>query len=340
MVVGYKREQVQDYFVSGQEFGVQISYITQEQQLGTAHALKQARNAADDKFLVVSGDNIIDAQTITPLINAEANTILVKAAEEISKYGVVTVRDGHVESIEEKPKERMGNLANTGIYVFTGDIFDFIGEEIALSQVLQKMIAGGHFVAARKTDSTWLDVVYPWDILRLNDVVMSKIPSSLGGTIEAGCNIKGTVSIGEGSIIRSGCYIVGPVIIGENCEVGPGVCILPSTSIGSNVVVSPFTLIRNCSIGNDVSIGPNSSLQDSIIASGTSFGAHLTARSGEATILIENEYHRVKMGAIVGSYCEVGNDVAIEPGIVVGNHCRVKTMRVVAENMQDGTVAV
>ncbi len=40
IVVGYRKEQVQDYFGSGEKFGVDITYVVQEQQLGTGHALK------------------------------------------------------------------------------------------------------------------------------------------------------------------------------------------------------------------------------------------------------------------------------------------------------------
>ena len=39
LVVGYRREQVFDYIGSGEQFGVDIVYVTQEKQLGTAHAL-------------------------------------------------------------------------------------------------------------------------------------------------------------------------------------------------------------------------------------------------------------------------------------------------------------
>jgi NDP-sugar pyrophosphorylase family protein len=45
-VVGYRKEQVYDYFGSGEKLGVNISYVTQDKQLGTAHALAAAREVA------------------------------------------------------------------------------------------------------------------------------------------------------------------------------------------------------------------------------------------------------------------------------------------------------
>src|SRR3990170_3573442 len=51
IVVGYRREQVFNYMGSGERFGVNITYITQERQLGTAHALMQAREVVENEFL-------------------------------------------------------------------------------------------------------------------------------------------------------------------------------------------------------------------------------------------------------------------------------------------------
>ena len=52
LIVGYKKEQVFDYMGSGEQFGVNLTYVTQEKQLGTAHALAQAKEAIKNDFLV------------------------------------------------------------------------------------------------------------------------------------------------------------------------------------------------------------------------------------------------------------------------------------------------
>ncbi len=340
LVVGYHKEQVQDYFSSGRDFGVEIDYITQERQLGTAHALWQARDAADEKFLVLSGDNIIDSDTIAPVVDARSSTILVKRQENVSKYGVVIMREGLVEDIVEKPGEAAGNMVNTGVYAFTREAFDFVKDEVSLTDATRKMIVQGYPIAAGETDGTWLDVVCPWDILRLNDLILTRTSSSLAGTIESGCNIKGAVSVGEGSIIRSNCYIVGPVVIGKGCEIGPGVYILPSTTVGDDAVISPFSLLRNSVIGYGVTIGPNSSFQDSVIAPDSVIGGHFIARSGEALVTVDGEYHRVKMGSMMGSYCELEDNVLVAPGVIIGNRCRIKASKVVSENIADGSLVV
>ena len=110
---------------------------------------------------------------------------------------------------------------------------------------------GPTVTTAVETDGTWLDIVYPWDILNLNDAVLRQTPAEVGGTIEAGASVKGMVSVGKDTVIRSNSYVVGPVVIGRNCDIGPNVCILPATSIGNNVVISPFSEIENSVIGDD-----------------------------------------------------------------------------------------
>lgn len=340
MIVGYRKEYVQDYFGSGKDFGVEIEYVIQRQQLGTAHALKQAKDLADERFLLVSGDNMIAPDTIAPLVNAKSNTMLIRTHDDISRYGAVIVKDGFVIDVIEKPEEKVSSLINTGTYVFDKTIFDFIGDEVRLTTVIQGMIAHGHKFVAQHTESVWLDAAYPWDILKLNDLTLSNISPGIGGSIEDGVTMKGLVSIGDGTVIKANSYIVGPVVIGADCEIGPGACILPASSIGTSVSISPFSVIKNSAIGNNVTIGPSASIQDSIVAPGTVIGSHFATRSGEATVVIENEYHQVKMGAIIGNYSELDDNIIIEPGIIIGNNCRIKAMKVINENIPDSGLVV
>ena len=265
LVVGYRREQVFDWIGSGEQFGVEVTYVTQERQLGTAHALAQAKAVTENEFLVLPGDNLIAADTITRFAAIKPEAMLVKRVDNPVRYGVVTIDNGVVKDIVEKPKEAKGNVINTGIYAFTRQIFSFIEPELDIPDALNNMIAQGHPISTQETDGTWLDVVYPWDILSLNDAVLRQIQSSLGGTIETGVSLKGQVSVGKDTVIRSNSYIVGPVVIGDNCDIGPNVCLLPATSIGNNVVISPFTEIKNSVIGDDVSLGPGVSLRTRLL---------------------------------------------------------------------------
>ena len=341
VVVGYRKEQVIDYFGAGDQFDVEIEYLEQKQQLGTAHALKQAQGKLNGRFLVLSGDNIIEPETISELIQPKPKTmILVNEQKNVSKYGVIEAQDGIVTSITEKPSEAISHLVNTGIYTFNDDVFDLIGQETDLTSVIRNMINSGHEVQTCSATGAWLDVVYPWDMLQLNDIALSSISPVTGGTVESGVSIKGTVSVGKGTTIRSNSYIVGPAIIGENCEIGPGVCILPSTSIGDNVSISPFTTIANSIIADNVGIGSSSSIQDSIIDRGCQMKGHFVTQEGETEVKVEDEYHRVQIGAMIGEHCNIGSSVITTPGVIVGNNCHIKALKVLEGSIMDESIVV
>ena len=335
LVVGYRKEQVFDYMGSGEQFGVDITYITEEKQLGTAHALAQAKGVTEDEFLVLSGDNLIEPNTIAQFVRLKPEAVLVKRVDNPARYGVLTIEEGMVKNIAEKPEQPESNIINTGIYAFTTKAFSFIEPELNIPDALNNMLAQGYPINAQETDDTWLDVVYPWDILSLNDAILRQIPADIGGTIETGVSLKGLVSVGKDTVIRSNSYIVGPVVIGEGCDIGPNVCILPATSIADNVVVSPFTEIKNSVIGDDVNIGPGSIIQDSVIDKGCVIGGHFTACSGEAEVKVDDEHHQVNIGAMLGEGCSLGNSVVAQPGVIIGNYSRIKALKLVSGRLPD-----
>ena len=340
VVVGYRKEQVFDYIGSGERFGVNITYITQERQLGTAHALAQAKGVTESEFLVLPGDNLIEADTIAQFVAIKPEAVLVKRVDNPVRYGVVTIEEGVVRDIVEKPKEAKSNVVNTGIYAFTTEIFNFVEAELDIPDVLNKMLAQGYSINAQETDGTWLDAVYPWDILSLNDAVLRQTQATLGGTIETGVSLKGLISVGEDTVIRSNSYIVGPVVIGGNCDIGPNVCVLPATSIGNNVVISSFSEIKNSVIGDDVNIGPGCIIQDSVIDKGCIIKGHFTACSSEANVEVNGEHHLVNIGAMLGEGCSLGNGVVAQPGVIVGNYSQVQALKLISGRVPDRSLVL
>ena len=335
LVVGYRREQVFDYMGSGEQFGVNLTYVTQEKQLGTAHALTRAKEVVGSEFLVLPGDNLIEADTIAQFVTMKPEAVLVKKVDNPARYGVVTLDRDVVKEVIEKPEEARSNIVSTGIYAFTTEIFNFIEPELDLPDVLNKMIAQGYTIKARETGGTWLDAIYPWDILNLNDAILRQVQASSGGTIEAGVSLKGQVSVGKDTVIRSNSYIAGPVVIGDSCEIGPNVCIFPATSIGNNVVISPFTAIKNSVIGDDVNIGPGCTIQDSVIDKGCIIKGHFTACSGQNEVRVNHERHLVSVGAMLGEGCSLGCGVVAQPGVIVGNYSQVQPLKLISGRLPD-----
>jgi len=347
MIVGYHSEQIFDYFGEGERFGVSISYKTQEKQLGTAHAVKQARGIIEGDFLILPGDNLIDRDTIAQFTEVEPWAMLITRTENPFKSSVVKVENSFLKEAILKEKRASGpsliagtHCVNTGIYSVNSDIFGCIDNELDIPDVFNKMLAKSNKIAAVETEGTWLDIIYPWDILRLNDIILRNMQKSLAGKIEPGVRIKGNVLIGEKTVIRSNSYIVGPVIIGDGCDIGPNVCLMPSTSIGNNVAISPFTEIKNSVLGDDISIGPSSIIQDSVIDSGCAIGGNFASCSGDCRLMVGNECHSVVLGAMLGEGCRLESGITARPGVTLGNLCNVKAHKLIEGVIPDRSLVV
>ena len=337
LVVGYKKEVIMDYFKDYKE--IKITYVVQDKQLGTAHALSNAENHINSSFIVIPGDNIIDRKSIAKLVQDTSEyCILIKEHLQPSKYGVVFMKDGKLKEIVEKPSEEIGKFISTGIYKLPKTIFKDIETcrlqgVYDLSSVIQNLIKQEKTINTILADS-WMDIVYPWDLIHVNENMIRNVKSTIGGIIEKGVITKGDVLIGKETKIHSGSYIVGPVVIGEGCEIGPNACIFPSTTIGNNSVINPFTEIRNSVVMDDVHIGSNSFITHSIIARGTILRNHFSNIPGENTLEIEGEYKKVKnIGVMIGEDCTIESQVVAEPGIIIGRKCKIAPLKRLNNNI-------
>ncbi len=340
IVVGYKKEVIMEYFKNYSK--IKISFVTQDKQLGTAHALMQAKKKIKGSFIVVPGDNIIDNKSISKLIKDKSKySLLIKEHLHPSKYGVVFTEKGNLKRIVEKPKEEIGKFISTGIYKFPKNIFKTIEKlanegNYALTSSIQEIIKES--TVNTIIADQWMDIVYPWDLLSVNETMIHKIKSSKGGTIEKNVVIKGNVSIGKDTRIYSGCYIVGPVTIGKNCEIGPNVCIFPSASIGDNSSVHPFTEVRNSVIMSNVHIGSNSFITNSVISKGTVVNNNFSSSSGKKHAEIEDECREIEnIGAMIGEDCVIKDHVVVDPGIIIGRKCEIDSMKRIRKNLESNT---
>lgn len=332
MVIGYQRERIQSYFENGRRFGVSITYAIQPKQLGTAHALLQARQgAAEGPVLVLPGDNIVDPDTLRVLLEKrekDRNAMVVTFSPNPSKYGVVQIEGGFVQRITEKPAASVSDLINTGIYLFEPKVFELAewavrASRFDLTDVLDALIERGDKIQGVEIEGHWLDIVYPWDILTVNAKILQRVQARTAGTVEQGAVIQGPVSIGKGTIVRSGSYIRGPAVVGEGCDIGPNVVIFPSTSIGNNVTIAPFTEVRNSVIHSNVQVGGSSNITNSVIDDGTVIRTHFVTHHGDRIMMVEGDVMPVSdLGAIIGDSCVFAPQVVLAPGVVVGRRAR------------------
>ena len=362
MVVGYKKEAIEDYFEDGSSFGVNIDYITQEKRLGTAHAINSARNMIDDEFIVLNGDIIVDPELIVDLIakyeSEETSSILMLTeVEDPSSFGVVEIENDIIKNIIEKPApgEAPSNLINAGIYLFDKTIFDAIDSteksergEYEITDSLKIQMSENKIVRGLKSNNKWIDVGRPWELLNVNEHFISEMEEDIRGEIEEGVTIHGKIILGKNSIIRSGTYILGPVFIGEGCDIGPNSYLRKYTYLGNNVNVGNAVEIKNSIIMDGTNVNHLSYVGDSVIgancnvAAGTNI-ANLRFDNKNVKMKIKGEKFDCgirKLGAVFGDNVKTGINSSFNPGVKVGINSAVGSGTIIYEDIPSNTLVL
>jgi glucose-1-phosphate thymidylyltransferase len=317
VVAGYRKEQVMRYLNSLDE---PCEVVVQEKQIGTANALKCAERFIDGNFLVLPGDSYIDSASIGR-IKSECNAMLVGKHPHPSEFGVVSIKNGFVEQIQEKPRETPSFLVNTGIYAFNRDVFDILDSN-RITDTLTAMIAAGNKIRAVCAEN-WIDALYSWNLLSMNKSLLSGVTPRKSGLISRSAEIIGNVSIGKGTQIGPFSVVTGPAVIGENCIIGPHACVMPHSSIGSRVTLEQFTCIGNTIIMDDTVIGSHSRIYDAVIGEGCHLESNVTTVRSQRILEIENKVIRTgTFGAVLGDGVRSGPYTTLE-GCIVGNNVNI-----------------
>jgi len=332
-ITGYLEQQIREYFGDGSKWGVSIDYVPQKEQLGTADAIGYAKGYVEEAFLVLNGDMLIEQEDLKALLlRTEEAVVCVKEVDNPSDFGVLETENNKVVRIIEKPKNPPTNLANAGIYLFRKSIFDLIDitqpsvrNEFEITDSIQMLIDNGAAVGYSPLEGRWIDIGYPWDLLKANERLLKDLKSSCEGTVEPNATIKGEVAIGKGTIIRNGSYIEGPVVIGENCDIGPNCYIRPSTAIGNHAKVGNAVEIKNTIIMEGTHVGHLSYVGDSVIGRRCNFGAgtkvaNLRHDGKNIKVKVKGKIidsGRRKLGVIMGDNVHTGINTSINIGVMI-----------------------
>ncbi|MBU1854515.1 MAG: NTP transferase domain-containing protein, partial [Nanoarchaeota archaeon] len=113
---------------SGKEFGLKLSYKTQNKAGGIAQALELAENFADDdSVVVILGDNIFEDNFKKEIESfKEGGKIFLKKVQNPERFGVAEIKNNEVIRVEEKPKKPKTNFCVTGLYIYDNKVFDII----------------------------------------------------------------------------------------------------------------------------------------------------------------------------------------------------------------------
>lgn len=267
---------LQSYMRSGYRFGVRIGYSFEghfengqlvPEPVGSAGGLKKIQEKSgffDETFIVLCGDAIVDfdiakAYEFHKASNSMA-TIISKEVEtkKVSNYGIiVSDSSGRVESFQEKPPidKARSNLANTGIYIFEPEVFDYIPSKQFFDiggELLPLLVQKKERVFSLDTKIEWYDIGRNSDYLEILGMALrgqirgfepsgKQVTEGLwkgtGSVLEKSTKIITPVFIGAGSLVEKNVKLEGPVMIGSNCKIHSGVEL-------SNVFVGDYTRIK------------------------------------------------------------------------------------------------
>lgn len=224
-----------------EDLGAKGSIYTQDEPLGTAHAIKCAENSMQGNVVVAFADTLFRADF--QLDTNSDGVIWVKKVEDPSAFGVVKLDEyGFITDFVEKPQQFVSDLAIIGIYYFNSaeklmSEINYImdndikfGGEFQLTTALENLRQKGAKFSLGKVDD-WMDcgnknatVETNGKILQYEKESMAQFPSS--AKIESS-------------------LIIPPCFIGENVEIS-------NSKIGPNVSLGNGTKVINSNIDNSL----------------------------------------------------------------------------------------
>jgi len=336
VLVGWQREAVIGHF-SKEDQALKPAFLEQEERLGTADAVRRAEAWAKGPFLCVNGDVLPPVRTLKAVARASkkdpsAAIMTCARVADPTGYGVVELdAEGRVSRIVEKPERPASDLVNAGIYAFPRDIFDEIREtpmsrrgEYEITTTFEHLMSRGRMRAV-VMDEPWLEVTYPWDLLRVNAHLMEGLEGAVEGKVEDGAHLEGPVVVREGAHVRAGSYIIGPAIIDEGARVGPNCFVRPSTYIGKGCHVGASVELKNTILMDGSDVPHLNYVGDSVIMEGCNLGAGTKCanlRLDEGPVVSTSRGRRVstglrKLGAIIGPGVKTGINATIDAGAVI-----------------------
>jgi len=280
LALSYLPEHIRDYFGDGAKMGVRLSYLIEEEPLGTGGAVKNAEGYLDKSFLMLNGDVFTDMD-ITAMIdyhrqNRAVATIAATPVDDPTAYGLIETDDrGRISRFLEKPSREQvtSNMINAGIYVLEPEILAKIppGKKASIEkETFQQLLARREAMYAYSASAYWLDMGTPEKYLRLNhDLLLGKALSPIDirngkSQIDPSADIKAPVLIGEGCLIGRGVKIKGPAVLGAECQVDEGATI-EGAVLWNNVKIGPRAELKNCIAASYSEVHEESEVTDNCV---------------------------------------------------------------------------
>ena len=280
VVIGHQADSVAGAL--GHRAGLQVA--VQEPQLGTGHALLQAKpllKGCRGTLLLLSADvPLLRPRTLDRLARTHeragaAASILTAVVDQSAGYGRI-IRSGNqiVRIVEERDataEERAVREISTGIYAFDlAPLFDALaalGKDNAQGEYYLPDLVAAYREAGRRVESVVVDDAQETrginsleELAEVSRLVRQKKNVELmssGVTIEdpATTYVDVDVQVGPDTVIHPFVTIEGRSVIGSGCEIHSGVRIVDSV-LGDNVTINNFCVVVGSRVATGAGVGP------------------------------------------------------------------------------------
>ena len=316
--------------------GLNLHYIEQGESKGIGDAILKVKNkiSPGEYFLLIYGDTVTAANIFSkiqqsfhsfkcpvasiclPPTNQDFGNVFLNAHMKITK-------------IIEKPKgDDLGNYVLSGAYILPESIFKTLESNGGSMEKALKKLVDNEGLMASMWEDEWLDIVYPWEILTANKILMDSWENSSiakSAVLESNVTIQGTVRIEDDVVVKAGAILEGPCSIGRGCYIGNNALIRSYTSLGHDCSVGYGVELKNCVVLDNTHIGRLSFIGDSVLGEKVDVGAGvmtvnrtidwepIKVKSGKKSI----DTGSPKLGAFVGDNVVIGAANTIQPGTVI-----------------------
>jgi glucose-1-phosphate thymidylyltransferase len=277
-------ETVKKYLGNGSKWGLNFTYVLQEQPLGLANIFQVCEEyLKGESFVMHLGDNIFTDGIVEPVSFFQKNKpnalAVIGHHPENSRMGVPYFdKKGKLIRYVEKPKNPPNDLAVIGMYFFDNNVFKCFRSkdkikpsergEFEISAPYQWLIDHKYKVETVEYKGRWLDPGKFNDWIEANQYLLDinsngEVKSKIG----KGSSIQGRVSVGKGCKIENS-QIRGPVIIGNNVTITSSY-IGPYTSLSDNCVIEDSSVENSVLMESVRIIKVKQPLDNSLIGTGT-----------------------------------------------------------------------
>ena len=349
VIVGAMRDQVMEAFSGAGD----ITWVVQEPQQGTGHAVMAAEEALSDfegDLVILVGDApLVRPETIRTLLETHrredaAVTLLTAILDDPKWFGRI-LRDsrgtlqGIIEVKEATPEQLEIREVNPSYYAYHWPALKEVlpristdnakGEYYLTDAVGLLIEAGKKAVAVPAAEPEECEAVNSReDLARVTAIMRQRINRmhmAAGVTIAdpATTYIEHDVEIREDTVIGPCTVIRGPTRIGAGCRIGPMAHLRPDTVLEDGAEVGAFVETKNAHLGAEVIVRHLSYLGDCRIGPRTSVGCGtITANSDGA-----QKYHTdvgadvfLGAGTVLVAPTSVGDKARTGAGSVVTKH--------------------